>query len=110
MNEQVEKLVEEISERIQFVADIGLQNFQATSVVEWARERERRGLALARELITRIGKAYADGMPLPGEIERRYVSSFYDVYGSLRFEYDLDTLLIALSPSGIPVEGKEEEK
>jgi len=60
-----------------------------------------------RHIITRIGKAYADGMPLPGEVGRYlghgsipdWALDMYAIYDATEF--------IALSPTGT---GKEEEK
>jgi len=90
---------------------------------------------LAKIYITCIGKAYADGVlmlakvppKLPGEVGRGYADVVknnpitYQIEGFIKSAEDLsdavDVPLIALSPfprdplgTGIPVEGKEEEK
>jgi len=93
--EQVEKLVLEIAEKM------------FGDVDEYTR-------AIARESITLIGKAYADGMPLPGEVGPRWEQYVYPCHEFAdwceeMYEADAKTL-IALSPSGIPVEHKEEEE
>jgi len=69
------------------------------------------------KIITRISQAIADGMPLPGEQRRYPYYSYQDDMGHGDFhavEYwgkkkpDGMAILIALSPSGIPAERKEE--
>jgi len=78
-----------------------------------------------RHIITLIGKAYADGMPLPGEEGRGKAVACWDLLtdepvmsgyflkrkvGEMLSRLDKEFDFIALSPSGIPVERKEEEE
>jgi len=103
MSEQAEKLVEEmafiISEKAEYDIETDLYDGLPTGA-EITNVEE-----LARLLITLVGQAYADGMPLPGEEVVRFDFSVDD-WG--RFEnwvaqalHEDASIFIALSPSGI---------
>jgi len=113
MSEQVEKLVAKIADEI---ARLWLERIPQLATLDEVEEQER---ILARELITLVGQAYADGMPLPGEEGRIFLREgayiAHDRFASSRWTVKEPTLLIALSPTGIPAErkvgaGREEEE
>jgi len=115
MSERAEKLVEEIGNILDARCMMRLDGFDAFAPMAGIYEAERRQRILAKELIALIGQAYADGMPLPGEVGRiegkklRHLLHYYRHTIPWFREIKLKDAasIIALSPSGIPVEHKE---
>jgi len=91
MNEQAEKLVEEIGEML---ADYytGEDASGLSFVIPFHEDRR-----LAERIIARIGKAYADGMPLPGEEAR---TKNGEEWLDWIEEIPRDSILIALTGTG----------
>jgi len=104
MSEQAKKLVEEFREAFECYYDVCMDiQFGQDDRDVYIEQR-------AEHLIDCVGQAYADGMPLPGEVDRwkggkMMVRPYFSLSHAVK-----GLELIALSPSGIPVERKEEEK